>query len=466
MKKIILLFIVLTGFTFSLVAQEPQWINYTNGDQISALAFDGNNWMVYDTSNSGLPELDDISSIVIEDNVTKWIGGFVFQGGGGPTYKISLVSFDGNSWSVYDTSNCDLPNHLINAIAIDDVGTKWIGTGTPQLNEGGLAVFDNNNWTIYNTSNSGLPYNCLTSVAIDINGTKWIGTGFLVGSISGGEGLATFDGSEWVHYNTSNSQLPSDIVYEIAIDGIDTKWIGTTDGLATYDGNDWLVFNTSNSGLPYNWVTSIAIDGNDTKWIGTYYYNMCTGEDGISLTSFDGNNWVQYDTSNSELPNNWITTIAVENNEMIWIGTEGGGLASFDGFNWTIYNKNNSALTSNWIGSVAIDNNGTKWIGSGGDLVAFNENGIPVGVEDLTADNGQSSVLIYPNPASNNISLVSQPRTEIISLEILDIQGKIILHKDVMDNSFSVKVSNYPRGLYFVRILTSEGMEVEKLIIQ
>ena len=466
MKKLSILFILLAGFTFTSSAQDTQWIDYTNGDHISTLAFDGNNWMVYDTTNSGLPDLDYITSIAIEDNVTKWIGGFVYQGGGGPSFKISLVSFDGNSWSVYDTSNCDLPNHWINAIAIDDLGEKWIGTGTPQWNEGGLAVFDNNNWTVYNTSNSGLLHNCITSVAIDMNGTKWIGTGFSVGVMWGGAGLATFNGSNWVNYNTSNSQLPSDIVNAIAIDGNDTKWIGTTNGLAIYDGSNWVVYNTSNSSLPGNYITEISIDGNDTKWIGTYDFEHSGALVWLGMTSYDGNNWVQYDTSNSELPCNCINAIAIENNDIIWIGTGGGGLASFDGINWTIYNESNSALTSNWIGSVAIDNNGTKWIGSGGDLAAFNENGIPVGIEDLTADNGQSSVLIYPNPATNTISLVSQGGTELISLEILDIQGKVILHQDMMDNNFSVSVGNYPGGLYFVRILTSKGIEVEKLVIQ
>jgi len=30
---------------------------------------------------------------------------------------------------------------------------------------------------------------------------------------------------------------------------------------------DWTEYNTSNSGLPGNWVFSIAIDGSGNKWI-------------------------------------------------------------------------------------------------------------------------------------------------------------------------------------------------------
>ena len=38
-------------------------------------------------------------------------------------------------WTVYNTSNSGLPDDWINAIAIDALGNKWIGT------DGGLAVY-------------------------------------------------------------------------------------------------------------------------------------------------------------------------------------------------------------------------------------------------------------------------------------------------------------------------------------
>ncbi|CUS97619.1 T9SS type A sorting domain-containing protein, partial [Candidatus Kryptobacter tengchongensis] len=43
--------------------------------------------------------------------------------------------FDGVNWTVYNTSNSGLPNDWVHAIAIDGQGNKWIGTS------GGLAVY-------------------------------------------------------------------------------------------------------------------------------------------------------------------------------------------------------------------------------------------------------------------------------------------------------------------------------------
>jgi len=145
---------------------------------------------------------------------------------------------------------------------------------------------------------------------------------------------------------------------------------------------------------------------------------------------------------------------------------------SFDGSEWIIYNDTNSALPYNYIPCLATDINGTKWMGAwvedqGSEyhgLIGFNENGIPVGVKDYGIQT--ENVIIYPNPASNNISLDIQPRVEIIFLEIINIQGKVILHQKVSNNNISFNVSSFPDGLYVIRLNTNKGIEIEKLIIQ
>ena len=70
-----------------------------------------------------------------------------------------------------------------------------------------------------------------------------------------------FDGLNWTVYNTSNSSLPSDSIFAIAIDSKGSRWIGTSRGLAKFDSVNWTVYNTSNSGLPSNYVYAIAMDG-------------------------------------------------------------------------------------------------------------------------------------------------------------------------------------------------------------
>lgn len=73
---------------------------------------------------------------------------------------------------------------------------------------------------------------------------------------------------------------------------------------------------------------------------------------------------------------------------------------------------------------------------------------------------------IYPNPANNAFSIDLQPGVKGISIEIMDMQGKVMLHQKLPENHKSFNISNYPKGFYVVRIQTSKGMEVEKLIVQ
>ena len=100
-----------------------------------------------------------IYSIAIDNEANKWLG---TQGG--------LAKFDGINWTVYDTSNSGVPSNFIVRIAIDGNDIKWIGTGD------GLVRYDGSNWTEYNASNSCLSSNGISCIAIDGNNNKWIST--------------------------------------------------------------------------------------------------------------------------------------------------------------------------------------------------------------------------------------------------------------------------------------------------
>ncbi|MDD2889485.1 MAG: T9SS type A sorting domain-containing protein [bacterium] len=211
-------------------------------------------------------------------------------------------------------------------------------------------------WKVYNTSNSGLPNNSIYSLAIEGN-VKWIGTYY--------GGLAKFDDTTWTVYYTSNSGLPYDVITALAIEG-SAKWIGTWGGLAKFDGNTWTVYNKDNSELRDNWVLALAIE-ESAKWIGTRG----------GLAKFDGTNWTVYDTSNSGLPDNWVLALAIEESAK-WIGTR-GGLAKFDGANWTVYDTSNSGLPDNWVYSLAIEGI-AKWIGTSDGLAVYNDS--IIGIEE------------------------------------------------------------------------------------
>ena len=89
---------------------------------------------------------------------------------------------------------------------------------------------------------------------------------------------------------------------------------------------------------------------------------------------------------------------------------------------------------------------------------------LPGGIEESTRNT--SYYKIYPNPANETLSIVSRTGIDVKSIEIIDIQGKVVLHQIVTNNNLSFNVSHFSKGLYLVRIENGNSIETQKLIIQ
>jgi hypothetical protein len=128
------------------------------------------------------------------------------------------------------------------------------------------------------------------------------------------------------------------------------------------DSTVWVIFKEENSQLPFNLLNSVAVDKNNIVWIGTH---------GKGLARFDGKNWNVFDTDNSPLESNYISTIYVDDENHKWIGTHLGGLYEYDDQSWKTFNKNNSGLPGDDITSVLLEKTGALWVGTISDGIAL-----------------------------------------------------------------------------------------------
>ena len=127
------------------------------------------------------------------------------------------------------------------------------------------------------------------------------------------------------------------------------------------DTSVWIDYQVFNSGISSNNLTSIAIDQNNVKWIGSL---------DRGLIRFDELSFTNYEVANSSIPANKINCIAVDNQNRIWVGTD-FGIGIFNGSSWITYNRSNSGLTSEFINTIKFDNTGSAWIGTTSNLVKF-----------------------------------------------------------------------------------------------
>lgn len=82
-----------------------------------------------------------------------------------------------------------------------------------------------------------------------------------------------------------------------------------------------------------------------------------------------------------------------------------------------------------------------------------------------------NSIVVYPNPGSENITLNLNIKNSSHSLiELIDISGKVILTKDLGiiqgENKQVIDVSTIANGSYFIRVTNENGIESKKIIIE
>ena len=69
---------------------------------------------------------------------------------------------------------------------------------------------------------------------------------------------------------------------------------------------------------------------------------------------------------------------------------------------------------------------------------------------------------VYPNPVKNILNITS--KKEIKSVAIYDMSGKVKVNKEVSSSKVDVSVDNLTKGIYILKIGTSEGVAVTKFI--
>ncbi len=73
-----------------------------------------------------------------------------------------------------------------------------------------------------------------------------------------------------------------------------------------------------------------------------------------------------------------------------------------------------------------------------------------------------TSITIYPNPVKDRINI--KANTELKSIQLFDIQGRILQIKYQDKNDVVLDVSSREKGVYFLKIITENGTKVQKII--
>lgn len=92
------------------------------------------------------------------------------------------------------------------------------------------------------------------------------------------------------------------------------------------------------------------------------------------------------------------------------------------------------------------------------------ENVVIGGIEEI---GGIQQIGIYPNPASESVTIQSEGQNDLEQINIFDVNGRMVMSESATGQIHRLDISNLQQGIYFVKVQTSDGyMTNKKLIVQ
>ena len=226
---------------------------------------------------------------------------------------------------------------------------------------------------------------------------------------------------------------------DIEIDSYGNKWIASLrSGLIGFNENSGTstqirkVFSQDQSNMPSSNVKSIAVDNNNHLWIGTIQ--------GLRVL-YNTSNFFQSSVISTQqiviledgiprelLEQQYISDIEVDGANNKWVGTIGSGVFYFSpNGQQTIYHftKENSPLPSNNINDISVNlSSGKVFFATDKGLVSFNSG-------SSSASENFSESFVYPNPIRPNFDIEFNKvkisgLTDNVNIKITDIEGNLV----------------------------------------
>ena len=121
---------------------------------------------------------------------------------------------------------------------------------------------------------------------------------------------------------------------------------------------------------------------------------------------------------------------------------------------------NQGQFPGTWVGFGEDINRELYIVNLGGSISKI----VGVGLNILEYQN--NNVLVYPNPATDIVSIKMQ--TQVMEhLKISDVKGSIVYTETLQSKQKQLNTSSFAKGMYFITITTKNGaVAVKKLMIQ
>ena len=249
------------------------------------------------------------------------------------------------------------------------------------------------------------------------------------------------DAGEWFSFELSC--VTDDQIQRVVVDALGYKWImssGNSTGVIVFDEGEDLantsddrcvVLNASNSALPTNEITSIEVDRDGSVWVGTKLGAAVFQCDPLNGECPGSRPFVTVDGFGANLLEDIeVKAIAVDGANRKWFGTGAGVFVMSPEGNEQIahFTAENSPLFDNAITDIDFDDaTGEVYIGTLRGLISYR-------AEATAAPGYHSGALVFPNPVREDYHgpIAIKGFAEDSTVKITDISGQLVYETEAL----------------------------------
>ena len=283
---------------------------------------------------------------------------------------------------------------------------------------------------------------------------------------------------------------------------------------------DYMWMNVGNAGFSAGQVADLCLALNSSGQPYVAYRDAASGK--ATVMKFDGTNWVNVGTAgfsaggveNTSLAfnlsgqpngayvdyvNNRKSTV-MKYNGTLWenVGNEGFSLGKveytslavspiddqpyvafadmahagrttvmkFDGTNWVNVGTAGFSAGRVWSESLAFSPIGQPYVAYNDGVNSYKATVMKYDFPNGNIEPRQSLPSLYPNPASNELTIESLPIPALSQLTISNIDGQQLITRQITQPKIQLDISSLPSGMYIVRLTGDKTVSTSKFIKQ
>ena len=253
----------------------------------------------------------------------------------------SLTQYSRTTW----TQEAGLPQDTIRAIAQTPDGYLWLGT------DEGLARFDGYDFVVYDRASGALPDNSVIALSAARDGSLWVGTQ---------GGLTRYYDGHFRTY-TKKDGLPDDTVISLCADPKGGVWIVADAALVRFQNEKFTTF-APNRDVPVTAARTVTVDAAGDLWVAGY----------SRVVKRTGDRFVEV-VSPQTMGATVVLAMLVDRSGTLWLaGNTGLMRRTVDGKVQKFGEKDGLPDVS--VRAIAFDRDGNLWAGTNNGLSRL-ENG-------------------------------------------------------------------------------------------